>query len=86
MYCILNVLLNSDYYYFQGAKAESAPKTDVIPVEFHDVRHTKAAFKKLMRACVPSSPNVEPEQSFYKSVQKLNQSIIKQIKFYRCIT
>jgi myotubularin-related protein 5/13 len=50
----------------KGVKAESAPKTDFIPVEFFDVRHTKAAFKKLVRACVPSSPNVEPDASFYK--------------------
>lgn len=50
----------------KGVKVESAPKTDFIPVEYYDVRHTKAAFKKLMRACIPSSSNVEPEQSFYK--------------------
>ncbi|CAB0038244.1 unnamed protein product [Trichogramma brassicae] len=50
-------------------KAESAPKTDFIPVEFYDVRHTKAAFKKLVRACVPSSPNIEPDTSFYKLIE-----------------
>jgi len=54
------------YLILQGVKAESAPKTDFIPVEYYDVRHTKAAFKKLMRACIPSSPNPEPEQSFHK--------------------
>lgn len=53
----------------KGVKVESAPKTDFIPVEYYDVRHTKTAFKKLMRACIPSSPTVEPEQSFYKYVQ-----------------
>lgn len=53
----------------KGVKAESAPKTDFIPVEYYDTRHTKASFKKLMRACIPSSPNVEPDQSFYKYVQ-----------------
>lgn len=50
----------------KGIKMESAPKTDFIPVEYADVRHTKAAFKKLMRACVPSSLTIEPDQSFYK--------------------
>jgi myotubularin-related protein 5/13 len=50
----------------KGVKAESAPKTDFIPVEYFDVRHTKAAFKKLMRACIPSSPSPEPEQSFHR--------------------
>lgn len=50
----------------KGIKIDSAPKTDFIPVEYYDVRHTKAAFKKLMRACIPSSQNVEPEHSFHK--------------------
>lgn len=50
----------------KGVKVESAPKTDFIPVEYCDVRHTKTAFKKLMRACVPSSQSIEPEQSFNK--------------------
>ncbi|XP_069696125.1 myotubularin-related protein 13 isoform X2 [Periplaneta americana] len=53
----------------KGVKADSAPKTDFIPVEYYDVRHTKAAFKKLMRACIPSSPNPEPEQSFHKLIE-----------------
>lgn len=50
----------------KGAKIECTSMTDFIPVEYYDVRHTKAAFKKLMRACVPSSHTVEPEQSFYR--------------------
>ncbi|XP_018572476.1 myotubularin-related protein 13 isoform X1 [Anoplophora glabripennis] len=50
-------------------KIESAPKTDFIPVEYYDVRHTKAAFKKLMRACIPSSQNPEPEHSFHRLVE-----------------
>jgi myotubularin-related protein 5/13 len=50
----------------KGVKVESAPKTDFIPVEYYDVRHTKTAFKKLMRACIPSSASDVPEQSFHK--------------------
>ncbi|KAK7870000.1 hypothetical protein R5R35_011968 [Gryllus longicercus] len=48
-----------------------ALKTDFVPVEYFDVRHAKAAFKKLMRACIPSaaSPNPDPEQSFHKLVE-----------------
>lgn len=53
----------------KGIKVETAPKTDFIPVEYCDVRHTKAAFKKLMRACIPSSQTVEPEHSFHKYVK-----------------
>ncbi|XP_011302109.1 myotubularin-related protein 13 isoform X1 [Fopius arisanus] len=51
-------------------KAESsAPKTDFIPVDYFDIRHTKTSFKKLMRACMPSSQNPEPDQSFYKLIE-----------------
>lgn len=52
----------------KGIKVDAVPKADFIPVEYYDVRHTKAAFKKLMRACIPSSQTVEPDQSFYKYV------------------
>jgi myotubularin-related protein 5/13 len=54
---------------FQGLKTESSQKIDFIPVEYFDVRHSKAAFKKLMRACVPSSVSTEPEQSFSKLLE-----------------
>ncbi|XP_044003006.1 myotubularin-related protein 13 isoform X2 [Aphidius gifuensis] len=53
----------------RGIKTEPAPKTDFIPVEYFDVRHTKTSFKKLMRACMPSAPNVEPDQTFYKLIE-----------------
>ncbi|CAG5102004.1 Similar to sbf2: Myotubularin-related protein 13 (Xenopus laevis) [Cotesia congregata] len=55
--------------HMRGVKAESSPKIDFIPVEYCDLRHTKTAFKKLMRACIPSSSNVEPDQSFYKLIE-----------------
>ncbi|KAG5884190.1 hypothetical protein JTB14_020713 [Gonioctena quinquepunctata] len=62
----------------KGVKVESAPKTDFIPVEYYDIRHTKAAFKKLMRACIPSSQNVEPEHSFHKLIE--NSEWLQQIQ------
>lgn len=62
----------------KGVKFESAPKTDFIPVEYYDIRHTKAAFKKLMRACMPSSQNVEPENSFHKLIE--NSEWLQQIQ------
>lgn len=61
--------------YILGEKAqmkglkENVAKTDFIPVEYADVRQTKTAFKKLMRACVPSSPNQEPEHTFHKLIE-----------------
>lgn len=47
---------------------ESFQKCDFIPVDFFEVRHVKASFKKLMRACVPSS--LSPEANFYKAVEE----------------
>ncbi|XP_060530285.1 myotubularin-related protein 13 isoform X2 [Cylas formicarius] len=64
--------------HMKGIKIESAPKAEFIPVEYYDVRHTKAAFKKLMRACIPSSQNVEPEHSFHKLIE--NSEWLQQIQ------
>ena len=52
-------------------KTESFNNCDFIPVDIHEVRHLKASFKKLMRACVPSTPpsNNDPEQSFYRQFE-----------------
>nr|XP_022903843.1 myotubularin-related protein 13 isoform X2 [Onthophagus taurus] len=62
----------------KGARIEGSSMTDFIPVEYYDVRHTKAAFKKLMRACIPSSTTVEPEQSFYRLIE--NSEWLQQLQ------
>lgn len=49
---------------------ESFPKCDFIPVDYHEVRHVKSSFKKLMRACVPSSPFNENERGFLKAMEE----------------
>lgn len=51
-------------------------KCDFIPVDYHEIRQVKSSFKKLMRACVPSAPFVDPEKGFLKAIQEsewLNQ-------------
>eukprot|EP00105_Crassostrea_gigas_P044502 XP_019928650.1 PREDICTED: myotubularin-related protein 13 isoform X4 [Crassostrea gigas] len=53
----------------KGIKVESFPKCDFIPVDFYEVRHVKASFKKLMRACVPSAPLTQ-ETGFLKLVEE----------------
>ncbi|XP_029848288.2 myotubularin-related protein 13 isoform X2 [Ixodes scapularis] len=53
----------------KGMKAESYSNCDFIPVEYYEVRQVKASFKKLMRACCPSTPPTNPELSFYKMVE-----------------
>nr|XP_018897778.1 PREDICTED: myotubularin-related protein 13 isoform X2 [Bemisia tabaci] len=64
----------------KGIKPDAVPKIDMIPVEYADVRHTKAAFKKLMRACIPSSANQsqEPDHSFFKLIE--NSEWLQQIQ------
>ncbi|XP_050410421.1 myotubularin-related protein 13 isoform X2 [Patella vulgata] len=53
----------------KGIKMESFPKCDFIPVDFYEVRHVKASFKKLMRACIPSTAFPVGE-GFYKAVEE----------------
>ena len=44
----------------KGIKVESHPKVDFIPVEYPDTRKLRNSFKKLLRACHPSSvPQVQ---------------------------
>ena len=37
-------------------KSDTIDDLMFVPVEHFDVKETKTAFKKLMRACIPSSP------------------------------
>lgn len=51
----------------KGIKPEGNSKIEYVPVEFSDLRHTRTAFKKLMRACLPSTS--DPELTFWKAVE-----------------
>ncbi|CAL1540470.1 unnamed protein product [Lymnaea stagnalis] len=53
----------------KNIKQESFPKCDFLPVDFYEVRQVKASFKKLMRACIPSS-TPPPEHNFHKAVEE----------------
>jgi myotubularin-related protein 5/13 len=55
----------------KGVKLESHSKADFIPVEYPEPRRLRASFKKLMRACAPSSiPQPNSEQTFLKLVEQ----------------
>ncbi|XP_021707699.1 myotubularin-related protein 13 [Aedes aegypti] len=62
--------------YFLGEKSQSKSAklsemyAEFIPVDYTDVRHSRTAFKKLMRACLPSCLNTEPDQTFSKLVEQ----------------
>ena len=53
-------------HFEQGVKSDTYHKTEFISVEYPEVRQIKVSFKKLMRACVASSPTAEKEQSFHR--------------------
>ncbi|CAG0881950.1 unnamed protein product [Cyprideis torosa] len=65
-----------------GMKTDSASKVEFIPVDFTDVRHTKLAFKKLLRACLPSAL---AESSSSGKKEKAEIAAEPKINFYKCI-
>lgn len=64
------------FFSLQGIRLESFKKCDFIPVDYVDIRQIKSSFKKLVRACVPSTPFTDPEKGFLRAIQEsewLNQ-------------
>uniref|UniRef100_A0A3P9PW06 SET binding factor 1 n=1 Tax=Poecilia reticulata TaxID=8081 RepID=A0A3P9PW06_POERE len=53
----------------KGGKQDSFQQWEVIPIEVCDVRQVKNSFKKLMKACVPSSQTTEPNMSFLRLLE-----------------
>uniref|UniRef100_A0A8C4IHG6 SET binding factor 1 n=1 Tax=Dicentrarchus labrax TaxID=13489 RepID=A0A8C4IHG6_DICLA len=64
------------YLYIIGDKAQLKVTRDtlknweVVPIEVCDVRQVKNSFKKLMKACVPSSPTSDPNMSFQRCLEE----------------
>ncbi|GLD48057.1 myotubularin-related protein 5 isoform X2 [Lates japonicus] len=53
----------------KGGKQDSFQQWEVVPIEVCDVRQVKNSFKKLMKACVPSSPPSDPNMSFLRCLE-----------------
>uniref|UniRef100_A0A3P8WHS9 SET binding factor 1 n=1 Tax=Cynoglossus semilaevis TaxID=244447 RepID=A0A3P8WHS9_CYNSE len=54
----------------KGGKQDSFQQWEVLPIEVCDVRQVKNSFKKLMKACVPSSPLLDPSTSFLRCLEE----------------
>ncbi|KAA0184554.1 hypothetical protein HAZT_HAZT005829 [Hyalella azteca] len=55
--------------HLKGLKTDTVHKTEFIIVDYPDVLQVKSAFKKLMRACMPSTSTADQEQSFFRLVE-----------------
>ncbi len=58
-----------DRSHLKGVKLEAHPKTEFIPLEYPEPRRLRGAFKKLMRACVPSAQPSQPDHTFLKQME-----------------
>uniref|UniRef100_A0AAY4EDT3 SET binding factor 1 n=1 Tax=Denticeps clupeoides TaxID=299321 RepID=A0AAY4EDT3_9TELE len=54
----------------RGGKQDSFQQWEVVPIEVCDVRQVKNSFKKLMKACVPSSASPEPNMTFHRCLEE----------------
>ncbi|XP_051974415.1 myotubularin-related protein 5-like isoform X2 [Xyrauchen texanus] len=53
----------------KGGKQDSFQQWEVVPIEMFDLRQLKNSFKKLMKACVPSSSNPEQNMTFHRCLE-----------------
>ncbi|XP_062850803.1 myotubularin-related protein 5 isoform X2 [Trichomycterus rosablanca] len=54
----------------KGGKQDAFQQWEVVPIEMFDMRQVKNSFKKLMKACVPSSASNEPNMSFHRCLEE----------------
>ncbi|XP_077399746.1 myotubularin-related protein 5 isoform X2 [Vanacampus margaritifer] len=53
----------------KGGKQDSFQQWEVVPIEVCDVRQVKNSFKKLMKACVPSSVSLDTSTNFLRLLE-----------------
>ena len=69
---ILVKLLTQNYFenVLQALKSEAFARFEFVPVEYCDVKHVKQSFKKLMRACTPSTTSTDTEKGLLGHVHE----------------
>ena len=53
----------------KGVKSDQLANCEFFPVDLHDIKHVKQSFRKLLRACCPSSSTNDPDMSFHKQIK-----------------
>ncbi|XP_066490713.1 myotubularin-related protein 5 isoform X3 [Tiliqua scincoides] len=54
----------------RGVKPDPLQHWEVVPIEVFDTRQVKSSFKKLMKACVPGSPCMDPRAAYLRSLEE----------------
>uniref|UniRef100_A0A8C1X8S6 SET binding factor 1 n=1 Tax=Cyprinus carpio TaxID=7962 RepID=A0A8C1X8S6_CYPCA len=66
----------------KGGKQDSFQQWEVVPIEVFDVRQVKNSFKKLMKACVPSISNTEPNMTFHRCLEESEWMNLFVLQFF----